>query len=149
MSKLIKFCYVFGAASIIAAMAGWSAPLQAQHGGNCWQCTWYVQWPNQGYFTCVFNGSIGWNSCTVIAGGCVTGGQCGYYRPLADGTFDKAKPDSSGVPLKAVVSGRSSSARITLASRSVERGCNGTIVRRTYGAVAVQGLKRATSTIRV
>lgn len=148
MKKLIRLCYAIGAAGVITAASGGSSPLQAQHGQDCWQCTWYA--PGQ-YFACAYGGTIGSNSCTIISGGCVTGSRCGLYRPLADGTFNKRKsPSSTSLStLKAVASRRSSSVRVSLASRLVERACDGTIVRRNYDALAGQGLKRATRTIRV
>lgn len=135
----------------LLALSGGTSRLEAQR-FTCWQC---VLDQGSHTYSCQYGASVGNTSCTYVGGeqGCYLGSLCGLYRPqpLADGSFEPSVPGARGkrAQLQDRRAGTTTLLRLASLSRSVERGCNGIVVRREYDEAAVRELRRRSRVIRV
>jgi hypothetical protein len=133
---LVVFC--------VSLLTGAAAELKAQH-FTCWQCIL-----NQGSHTysCVYGGGFGWSSCTYTGGqGCNVGSLCGFYLTLPDGTTELPSVGQNAVKERRVTRGALTS--VASDSREIDRGCDGAVVERRYGARAAVGLRKSSRRILV
>lgn len=149
MNRIFKFLVCAGAAVCFLAAAGATSRLSAQgQHRNCWQCI-----PNGPNYLCLNGYNLGYTSCTTFPtqGGCTLGGLCGYTLTLADGTVEVgSKPVSPGTDsIQRRPPESSSLVGSTAVARTVQRGCNGTIVGRDYVVATTLALRRASRVIRV
>ena len=149
MNRIFKLCLSAGAAACLLVAAGATSRLQAQGPkNNCWQCV-----PNGPHYLCVYGSNLGYTSCTTFPyqGGCTLGGLCGYTLTLPDGTVEEgsttASPGVDSIQRRPPES--SSLVGSTAVARTVQRGCNGSIVGRNYVVATTLALRRASRVIRV
>ncbi len=138
-----------GVALVVVAIAGVTRSAAAQP-GTCWKCTYNS---SSGTYTCnPAADGLGHSSCVVWYGqGCVLGSICGYYRQRGDGTFEGSKPPAPRRG-RQLLTGAPALTKATVQTgkeRDVERGCNGTIVRRQYGEETQRELARGTRAISI
>jgi len=153
MKGPVSILCALATAILLIVVTGGLTSVQAQP-GTCYKCTLY----QQQYYCIPASDGLGHHSCTVSGGqGCTLGAICGFYRRLGDGTFEvptssKPRRASKGRRLSEATRNLGPPAEFVLAgfgSRAVDRGCNGTIVRREYSETATRRLTRATRVINV
>lgn len=147
MRAIARLVGVVGVVGIALGLSGTVSTAEAQH-GNCIACVWNgAAAPPD--FECWAGSQIGWSTCYILQGSCVTGTQCGLYRPVGDGTVAKlGQPSTAGTRLAPTRSASLASLRSTaLPIRFVERGCDGAVVQRKYSKAAARELRENSKAI--
>ncbi len=151
MKRLFSILAPVGVAALLLAASAALTNAEAQP-GSCWKCVYHPEPQPNGTYACMpAADGLGNRSCTLVYGGCVLGSICGYYRRRPDGTYEESTPRTTRRAPRATsqVRGSAEGAPVRVASRAVDRGCNGAIVARYYDEGTSRRLLQATRAIRI